>query len=348
MALAPAPPDRIFPARARLAGLYALLAAANLAAWAWAWSSFGARPALLGSALLAWIFGLRHAMDADHIAAIDNVVRKLMQEGRRPTLAGQFFSLGHSAIVVLACAVLAVAAAGLGQTDGLRDLGALAGTAVSSLFLLGIGLGNLFVLRGTWRSFRQVRRGVPLPAGEAAFPDAPGILTRLFRPLFRVVTREWHMYLVGFLFGLGFDTATEIGLLAISATQAMQGLSAWQVMIFPALFTAGMALVDTADSALMVGVYGWAFVSPARKLWYNLTITAASVAVALLIGGVEALGLLGSRMGLTGGFWRLVGRLNDDMADFGFAVTGIFLLCWALSAALYRWTRPVPAAADGA
>ncbi len=331
--------------RARLVVLYTLLAAANLAAWAWAWASFGGRPALLGSALLAWVFGLRHAMDADHIAAIDNVVRKLMQEGRRPTLVGLFFSLGHSTIVVLACAALAIAAAGLGQADGLRGLGGLIGTAVSSLFLLGIGLGNLLMLRGTWRLFRRARRGAPLPLGEAAFSEAPGFLTRLFRPLFRVVTREWHMYLVGFLFGLGFDTATEVGLLAISATQAMQGLSPWQVMAFPALFTAGMALVDTSDSALMVGVYGWAFVSPARKLWYNLTITAASVAVALLIGGVEALGLLGSQLGLSGGFWSVVDRLNDDLDTFGFVVTGIFLLCWAFSAALYRWTRP--AAADG-
>ena len=221
---------------------------------------------------------------------------------------------------------------------GARDLGSVVGIAVSSLFLLAIGLGNLVALRGTWRSFRRLRRG-GAPPGVDDLGAAPGVLARLLRPVFRAVTREWHMYPVGVLFGLGFDTATEIGLLALSATQAAQGLSSWQVMVFPALFTAGMALVDTADSTLMVGVYGWAFVSPARKLWYNLTITAASVAVALLIGGVEALGLFGSRFGLTGGFWSLVDQLNDDMTDLGFAVTAIFLLCWALSAALYRWTR---------
>ena len=145
------------------------------------------------------------------------------------------------------------------------------------------------------------------------------------------------MYPLGFLFGLGFDTATEIGLLGISATQASQGMSPWQAMVFPALFTAGMALVDTADSVLMVGAYGWAFVDPLRKLWYNLTITAASVLVAFLIGGIEALGLIGDQLALTGPFWDGVGRLNDSLGALGFAVVGIFALCWAGSAMLYRW-----------
>lgn len=147
------------------------------------------------------------------------------------------------------------------------------------------------------------------------------------------------MYPLGFLFGLGFDTATEVGLLGISATQASQGMSPWQAMVFPALFTAGMAMVDTADSVLMVGAYGWAFVNPLRKLWYNLTITAASVLVALLIGGVEALGLLGDQLALTGPFWDVVGNLNDSFGYLGFAVVGIFVLCWAASTIIYRWQR---------
>ena len=164
-----------------------------------------------------------------------------------------------------------------------------------------------------------------------------GLLARLFRPLFRTVSASWHMYPLGFLFGLGFDTATEIGLLGISAAQAAQGLSLWSTLVFPALFTAGMALVDTTDSVLMVGAYGWAFVNPLRKLWYNLTITAVSVLVALLVGGLEALGLLADKLGLEGGFWSVVGDLNGDLANFGFVVIGVFVAAWVVSALVYRW-----------
>jgi high-affinity nickel-transport protein len=164
-------------------------------------------------------------------------------------------------------------------------------------------------------------------------------MARLFRPLFGAITQCWHMYPLGFLFGLGFDTATEVGLLGISATQAAQGMSPWHAMVFPVLFTAGMALVDTADSVLMVGAYGWAFVHPLRKLWYNLTITAASVLVALLIGGVEALGLLGGQLALTGPFWAAIERLNGNFGYLGFAVIGIFVGCWGVSTIIYRWKR---------
>ena len=163
-----------------------------------------------------------------------------------------------------------------------------------------------------------------------------GIIARIFRPLFRVVSRSWHMYPIGFLFGLGFDTATEIGLLGISATQAAQGMSFWTILVFPALFTAGMSLMDTTDSVLMTRAYGWALVHPIRKLWYNLTITAASVVVALFIGGIEALGLIGDKLGLEGGFWRLVGDLNDNLTNFGFVVVGIFVTSWLISTLIYR------------
>jgi len=163
-----------------------------------------------------------------------------------------------------------------------------------------------------------------------------GFLARLFRPVFGIVRQSWHIYPVGFLFGLGFDTATEIGLLGISATQAASGMSFWTIMVFPALFTAGMALVDTTDSVAMVGAYGWAFVNPVRKLWYNLTITAASVVVAVFIGGVEALGLLSDKLALSGGLWDLIGSLNDNLTNFGYAVVGIFILSWIVSAAIYR------------
>jgi high-affinity nickel-transport protein len=319
--------------------LLAPLIAANIAAWAWAWQAFAGRPALLGTALLAWVFGLRHAVDADHIAAIDNVVRKLMQDGKRPTGAGFFFSLGHSTVVVLASlAIAATTAAMQDRLAAFKAIGAVIGTSVSAAFLLLIALVNLVILRGVWRGFRHVARGGTLdPASLDTTLSGGGILARLCRPLFRAVTKTWHMYPLGFLFGLGFDTATEVGLLGIAATQAAQGMSPWQTLAFPALFTAGMALVDTADSILMVGAYGWAFVRPLRKLWYNLTITAASVIVALLIGGIEALGLLADQLGLEGGVWSVVSGLNDDLTNLGFAVVGIFAAAWGISAAVYRW-----------
>ncbi|HUN44753.1 MAG TPA: HoxN/HupN/NixA family nickel/cobalt transporter [Acetobacteraceae bacterium] len=319
--------------------LFLLLSTANALAWIWAWQDFASRPALLGLALLAWVFGLRHAVDADHIAAIDNVVRTLMQDGQRPVAVGFYFSLGHSTVVVLASLAIAVASATMqSKLQWSHGVGGVIGTTVSAGFLLVIALVNLAILRGVWRDFRHVARGGALDdASPQAISAGGGLLAWVIRPLFRAVTRPRHMYPLGFLFGLGFDTATEVGLLGIAAAQAARGMSPWQTLVFPALFTAGMALVDTADSALMVGAYGWAFVQPLRKLWYNLTITAASVVVALLIGGVEALGLLGGQFGLRGGVWSLVARLNDDLTGLGFAVIAIFLLTWGISAAVYRW-----------
>jgi high-affinity nickel-transport protein len=314
--------------------LFGGLVLANAAAWTWAWMAFGDRPVLLGTALLAWVFGLRHAVDADHIAAIDNVVRQQMHAGARPLTVGLWFSLGHATVVVLASLALALAASALqGRLASAQALGGLVGTLISALFLLAIAAANLVILRGTWHSFRRARQGLPV-VEDAALSGGP--LARLLRPVLRAVARPSQMYPVGFLFGLGFDTATEIGLLGIAASQAAQGLSSWQTMVFPALFTAGMALVDTADSVLMVGAYGWAFVAPLRKLWYNLTITAASVVVALLIGGIEALGLLADRLGLEGGIWKLIAGLNANLTSFGLAVIGVFLLCWVVSAAIYR------------
>ena len=326
----------------RSAGLFGPLVGFNLAAWGWALAAFHRHPALLGAALLAWVFGLRHAVDADHIAAIDNVVRKLIQDGHRADTAGFWFSLGHSTVVVLASLTIAASAIGIESWLGIaRHIGSVAGTLVSALFLLGIAIANIFVLQGVWRSFRLVRRGANL--GEEALNAAlagPGVLARLLRPLFRAITHSWQMYPLGFLFGLGFDTATEIGVLGLSATQASQGMSPWQVMVFPALFTAGMALVDTMDSVLMTHAYGWAFINPLRKLWYNLTITSALVLVALLIGAVEVLGLLADRLSLNGPLWAWTGGLNSGLNSgfgyLGFAVVGVFVLCWITSFAIYR------------
>ena len=330
--------DRPTGLRRKVGASFAVLVGANLAAWGWAWLAFRDRPALFGTALLAYTFGLRHAFDADHIAAIDNVVRKLMADGKRPFSVGFFFSLGHSTVVVIASLAIAATASALkGRLDDAHDIGGPVGTGVSAAFLLAIGLANLVVLRSVWGAFTRARRGERVTDEDLdALLAGRGLLSRLFRPVFHLASRSWHMYPVGFLFGLGFDTATEVGLLGISATQAAQGLSFWTILVFPALFTAGMSLMDTADSVLMTGAYGWALVKPARKLWYNLTITAASVAVALFIGGIEALGVIGDRLGLSGPFWGGVGALNDSLAGFGFAVVAIFLASWAVSTAIYR------------
>ncbi|HEV2674432.1 MAG TPA: HoxN/HupN/NixA family nickel/cobalt transporter [Aliidongia sp.] len=324
--------------RARIAGLSAVLIAANLAAWGWALAAFHDHPIQLGTALLAYGFGLRHAVDADHIAAIDNVTRKLMQDGKRPAAVGFFFSLGHSTVVVLASVALAVTATAFkDQFEDFKSIGGVIGTLVSALFLLAIAAMNLVILATAYRTFRRVKAGAPYVEADLDLLLAGrGLLARLFRPLFRLIRSSWHMYPLGFLFGLGFDTATEVGLLGISATQASQGLSIWSILVFPALFTAGMSLVDTADSILMLGAYGWAFVKPIRKLYYNMTLTFVSVVTALLVGSIEALGLAADRFGLEGGFWAGIGALNDNFGTIGYVIIALFALSWIVSAAIYR------------
>ncbi|AYG70364.1 MULTISPECIES: HoxN/HupN/NixA family nickel/cobalt transporter [unclassified Rhizobium] len=330
--------DEPLYAKTKIAIVYALLVAANVLAWIWAWTSFSDRPALLGMALVAYMLGVRHAFDADHIAAIDNVVRKLMHEGRQPFSVGFFFSLGHSSIVVLASLAVAITAYAMqSQTEGFHDIGGVIGTSVSALFLLVIGIANLVILKPIWDAFSRARRGEEIVDEDLdALLAGRGLLARVFRRTFKVVTRSWHMYPIGFLLGLGFDTATEIALLGVSASQAAQGLSFWTILVFPALFTAGMSLMDTTDSALMTGAYGWALMNPARKLWYNLTVTAASVIVAILIGGAEALGLISDKLGLRGTLWEAIATFNDSLENLGFGVVGIFIASWVVSAMIYR------------
>jgi nickel/cobalt transporter (NiCoT) family protein len=325
--------------RAPLIGIYGLLGLGNLAAWAWALLAFHDHPLLLGTALLAYGFGLRHAVDADHIAAIDNVTRKLMQEGKRPLCVGLFFALGHSTVVGLAVAGVAAAATLLqAHFDQFKSVGGVIGTLVSALFLFAIAAANLVILRSVWRTFERVKNGGRYDAEDFDLLLADrGLLARLFRPLFGLITRSWHMFPLGFLFGLGFDTATEVALLGLSATQAAQGVSIWSILVFPALFAAGMALVDTTDGVLMLGAYHWAFVKPIRKLYYNLTITLVSVVVAVLIGGIEMLGLLGDRLGLSGWFWRAIGGLNGNLNALGFLIIGVFIAAWLGSVAFYRY-----------
>jgi len=327
--------------KARIIGLYALLAVFNLAAWGWAFLAFHRFPVLLGTAFLAYSFGLRHAVDADHIAAIDNVTRKLMQQGKQPVSIGLMFSLGHSTIVIVGSIAIAATALALQhRIDAVREIGGVIGTLVSALFLFGIAIVNLVVLQSVLRSFIRVRRGEPYVEEDFdLLLGNRGFLSRLFRPMFNLIQASWHMYPLGLLFGLGFDTATEIGLLGISAAEASKGLSMWSVLVFPVLFAAGMSLIDSTDNILMLGAYGWAFVKPIRKLYYNITITSVSVVVALAVGGIEALGLLAGQFHLTGGFWGLVGKLNENFGLLGYGIVALFALSWIASIAIYKWRR---------
>jgi len=327
--------------RSRVISMYVLLAVANIGAWIWALLAFHNYPVLLGTALLAYTFGLRHAVDADHIAAIDNVTRKLMQQGKRPVAVGFFFSLGHSTIVFgLSIAIALTSVALKDRFDSLESIGGIVGTLVSAFFLIAIAVANIIILISVYRTFQHVKNGGTYVDEDLNLILAKrGFFGRIFRNLFRLVNHSGQMYPVGFLFGLGFDTATEVGLLGISATAAAKGLPIWSILVFPTLFTAGMALVDSTDSMLMLGAYGWAFVKPIRKLFYNMTITFVSIVVALLIGGIEALGLLGDELGWKGSFWAGMDSLNDNFGTIGFVIIGVFVVSWAGSLLIYRMNR---------
>jgi len=340
----PGAPKRALP---KLFGIFGVLLAINVLAWIWAFSAFAGRPVLIGTALIAYVFGLRHAVDADHLAAIDNVVRKLMQYNKQPLLVGLFFSLGHSTVVLLVTVVIAASAATLqGRFALLRETGGVIGTSLSAFFLLFIAGINIVILRQVWSSFQMVRRGGHIEVAQLdTLFGRTGALTRIFRPLFRMISKSWQMYPLGILFGLGFDTATEIGLLGLSAAQTSQGVDSISLLVFPTLFAAGMTLIDTTDGVFMVGAYGWAFANPERKLWYNLTMTAASILVAAMIGGVQVLGLLASKLNLTGMFWTKVQELNDDLVSFGLLVIGLFALSWIVSSVVFnfRFSSDLPA-----
>jgi high-affinity nickel-transport protein len=327
--------------RRRITVLYALLFAFNLGAWGWAWVAFHRFPVLLGTAFLAYSFGLRHAVDADHIAAIDNVTRKLMQQGKRPVAVGLMFSLGHSTIVIIGGVAIAATTLALQhRIAAYREIGGLIGTLVSAVFLFAIAIVNLMVLYSILQSFLRVRRGEPYVDEDFdLLLNNRGFLARLFRPMFNLIQSSWHMYPLGILFGLGFDTATEIGLLGISAAEASKGLSIASILVFPVLFAAGMSLVDSTDNVLMLGAYGWALVKPIRKLYYNLTITAVSVLVAFAVGGIETLGLLVAHFHLTGALWGLISRLNDNFGTLGYGIVALFVLSWIASIAIYKWRR---------
>ncbi|MBJ8398217.1 MULTISPECIES: HoxN/HupN/NixA family nickel/cobalt transporter [Citrobacter] len=319
--------------------LVVFLIGANIVAWLWALTAFSHNTSLLALSLIAWCYGLRHAVDADHIAAIDSATRKLMQQKKRALTTGAWFSLGHSTIVVLASIGIALTTSVFKQhMVWFQNIGGIIGTTVSAAFLLILATINLIIFCQVWKAFRHLKRtGIYDLSTEDVTVSGP--LNWLFRSAFRLVGKDWHMYFVGFLFGLGFDTATEISLLGISASSASNGMSVWSILVFPALFTCGMALIDCLDSILMVEAYGWAFNKPQRKLYYNMTITGTSVIVALFIGGLEGLGLLSDAFSLQGGLWDTVSNLSDHMGNVGFVIIGVFIACWIISALNYRWKK---------
>jgi high-affinity nickel-transport protein len=324
--------------RSRIIAIFSILILFNIIVWIIAIVAFaGSYPALLGTALLAYSFGLRHAVDADHISAIDNVTRKLMQERKRPVAVGLFFSLGHSTIVVGLSIGIAIAASFIQKNiPALQNAGGLIGTAISAVFLLVIAGINMLVLWDIYHTFQKVKRGEAYSEQTLdEFLNQRGLMGRFFGPLLRIVNNSWNMYPIGVLFGLGFDTATEVGILGISAAAASKGMPVGYILIFPALFMAGMTLLDTADGILMLGAYGWAFLKPVRKLYYNLNITLISVLVALVVGAVEVLSIVATQLKLSGGFWNWVNG-PDLLNTLGFFIIGIFILSWIASALIYK------------
>jgi high-affinity nickel-transport protein len=323
--------------RTRIIGLLGALVMLNAGVWCWALIAMRGQPALLGIALLAYGLGLRHAVDADHIAAIDNVTRKLMQDGMRPVSVGLFFAMGHSTIVVVVALAVATAASRLSQFMAFRELGGIISTCVSALFLIVIAGLNLSIFRSIYQSYRRLRAGGAFHTEDFdMLLSQRGLAARCLKPVFALVAKSWHMLALGLLFGLGFDTATEVAMFGVSASQIAKGAPMQTVVVIPMLFAAGMSLIDTADGVVMLGAYEWAFVKPIRKLYYNMVITLVSVLVALLIGGIEALGLVGRRLGSSGPFWKFVLELNENFNKMGFFIIGVFLAAWLISYLIYR------------
>ncbi len=312
----------------------------------------------VGIGITAYTLGLRHAFDADHIAAIDNTTRKLMTDGQRPLSVGFFFSLGHSTIVFVLAFLFAFgvgALAGPVQDDGstLHEVTGLIGTSVSGVFLYVIGIINLLVLVSVVRVFLRMRRGEcdEQELGEQLGPRGP--MTRLYGRVTRSIKKPWQMYPLGLLFGLGFDTATEIALLFLAAGAAVGGLPFYAILCLPILFAAGMSLLDTIDGAFMNFAYGWAFAKPVRRIYYNITVTGLSVVVALGIGTFQLLSILGEKLSLQGGAWDLI--LGIDMNVLGYLVVGLFVVTWVGALALWRfgrieerWTMGTPSAGAAA
>jgi high-affinity nickel-transport protein len=294
----------------------------------------------LGVGITAYTLGLRHAFDADHISAIDNTTRKLMGEGQRPLSVGFFFSLGHSTIVFALGALVTIGVRGLSgavqdDSSSLHQATGLVGPAVSGSFLFLIGLLNLTILVSIVGIFRRMRHGEFDERELESQLNSRGVMNRFYGRATRAVRKPWHMYPLGVLFGLGFDTATEVSLLVLAGGAAAGGLPFYAIVCLPILFAAGMSLFDTIDGAFMNFAYGWAFSKPVRKIFYNITITGLSVAVALLIGTIELLSVLADKLSLSGGVWDLVANLDLNLV--GYAIVGLFVATWAIALAVWRF-----------
>jgi len=334
----------------RLGGFASAVGLLHVAGWGLFLYYASSYPALAGLGILAYSFGLRHAFDADHIAAIDNTTRKMLATGRRPMGVGFFFSLGHSTVVFALAALLAVAARTVdAHVSAFQTYGSVIGAGVSGTFLWIIGVLNLIVLVDIVRISAQMRRGSFDHAELEERLDDRGLMNRFFiGRASRAITKSWHMYPLGILFGLGFDTATEVGLLALSAGAATHQTPVLAVLSLPLLFAAGMSLLDTADGALMSHAYEWAFSNPVRKVYYNITVTGLSVAVALVIGTVELLQVLATRLGLDSGMWAWLNAL--DFETLGYGIVALFLATWLVSVTVWkvrriedRWAVPAEA-----
>ncbi|KAF6000203.1 HoxN/HupN/NixA family nickel/cobalt transporter [Streptomyces mirabilis] len=334
---------------ARLGGMAAFVLALHVIGWfilvvivAPEHYSIGTKSFGIGIGVTAYTLGMRHAFDADHIAAIDNTTRKLMGEGKRPLSVGFWFSLGHSSIVfalalLLSLGVKALAGPVRDDNSQLHSVTGMIGTTVSGVFLYLIAGINLLILVGIWKVFRRMRTG---HFDEAALEEQlnnRGLMNRLLGRLMKSISKPWQMYPLGMLFGLGFDTATEIALLVLAGSGAASGLPWYAILCLPVLFAAGMSLLDTIDGSFMNFAYGWAFSKPVRKVFYNLTITGLSVAVALIIGTVELLGLLAEKLALHGVFWDWVAGL--DLNVLGFVIVGLFFVTWLVAVAVWKFGR---------
>nr|WP_202534386.1 HoxN/HupN/NixA family nickel/cobalt transporter [Streptomyces sp. SID3212] len=333
----------------RLGGMGAFVLALHVIGWftlvaivAPEHHSVGTKSFGVGIGVTAYTLGMRHAFDADHIAAIDNTTRKLMNEDKRPLSVGFWFSLGHSSVVfvlafLLSLGVKALAGPVSDDSSQLHDTAGLVGTTVSGVFLYLIAGINILILVGIWRVFRKMRSGHFDEAALEEQLDNRGLMNRLLGRVMKSITKPWQMYPLGLLFGLGFDTATEIALLVLAGSGAASGLPWYAILCLPVLFAAGMSLLDTIDGSFMNVAYGWAFAEPVRKVYYNLTITGLSVAVALIIGTVELLGLLAEKLGLHGAFWDWVGGL--DLNIVGLVIVGLFFATWLLAMAVWKFGR---------
>jgi high-affinity nickel-transport protein len=296
----------------------------------------------LGVGVTAYTLGLRHAFDADHISAIDNTTRKLMSDGQRPMSVGFFFSLGHSAVVFALALLLSVGAKAIigpvmEDSSAVHHYAGLIGTSISGVFLYLIAIINIVILAGILKVFRDMRSGRYNEAELEEQLNKRGFMNRVFGCITKSITTPWQMFPVGVLFGLGFETATEVALLVLAGSSAAAGLPWYAILCLPVLFAAGMSLLDTIDGSFMNFAYGWAFSKPVRKVYYNITVTGLSVAVAMIIGTIELLGLLADQLGWAGGFWDWIGDL--DLNILGYVIVGLFVLTWAASLLIWRYAR---------